>query len=97
VFITAPTDHEAGSEPSYLTARHLKDLSSLVPLHESYAQATREVAASSGAWLCDAASTIARLGRVKRRYFRRDGIHFTEAGDVYMGDLVAGCIEAALR
>jgi lysophospholipase L1-like esterase len=97
VFITAPTDHEAGFEPSYLKARHLKDLSSLVPLHESYAQATREVAASSGAWLCDAASTIARLGRVKRRYFRRDGIHFTEAGDVYMGDLVAGCIEAALR
>jgi lysophospholipase L1-like esterase len=97
VFITAPTDHEAGSEPSYLTARHLKDLSSLVPLHESYAQATRDVAASSGAWLCDAASTIAGLGRVKRRYFRRDGIHFTEAGNVYMGDLVAGCIEAALR
>jgi lysophospholipase L1-like esterase len=97
VFITAPTDHEAGHEPSYLRARHLQDLSRLVPLHETYAQATREVAASSGAYLCDAAATIARLGRVKRRYFRRDGIHFTAAGNAYMGDLVAGCIEAALR
>jgi lysophospholipase L1-like esterase len=97
VFITAPTDHEAGHEPSYLKARHLHDLSTLVPLHEAYIQATREVAASSGASLCDAASTIARLGRVKRRYFRRDGIHFTEPGDVYMSRLVSGCIQATLR
>ncbi len=97
VFITAPTDHESGHEPSYLKARHLQDLSRLVPLHQSYVQATRDVAALSGASLCDAASAMASLGRASRRYFRGDGIHFNDAGDEYMGNLVAGCIEAALR
>ena len=97
VFITAPTDHEAGHEPEYLKARHLHDLSTLVPLHESYVQATRDMAASTGASLCDAAAAVAQLGPAKRRYFRADGIHFNEAGDVYMGDLVADCITAALR
>ncbi len=33
VLVTAPTDHEAGAEPDYLRARHLRELTDLVPLH----------------------------------------------------------------
>jgi lysophospholipase L1-like esterase len=97
VFITAPTDHETGHEPEYLRPRFLHDLSTLVPLHESYVQATRDMAALTSASLCDASTTVAQLGPAKRRYFRPDGIHFNEAGDGYMADLVADCIKAALR
>ncbi len=96
VLVTAPTDHEAGHEPPHLVARHLKDLTSLVPLHQRYVEATREVAAGSHSTLCDAASAIAADPR-RREYFRRDGIHFVDAGDRVMAQLIADCIERAVR
>jgi lysophospholipase L1-like esterase len=96
VFVTAPTSHEAGHEPEYLRARHLRNLTRLVSLHQSYVQATREVAAAERAALCDAASAIEQRGD-GRRFFRNDGIHFNGEGDVFMGDFVAGCIQSALH
>ncbi|PYR60370.1 MAG: hypothetical protein DMF85_05240 [Acidobacteria bacterium] len=96
VLITAPSDHERGREPRYLEARHLKQLSTLVPLHEAYVQATRDVAAETHATLCDAAATIAADPR-RRAYFRHDGIHFVDAGDRLMSQLVAACIERAVH
>lgn len=96
VLITAPTDHEPGHEPAYLRARHLRELTQLVPLHAAYVQATRVVAGQTGAALCDAAATMEQLGGGRRRYFRPDGIHFNEAGDVFMGDFVASCIASAI-
>jgi lysophospholipase L1-like esterase len=92
VLVTAPTDHEAGHEPSYLQARHLRHLSTLVPLHRSYVQATREAAATTGATLCDAAAAIEASGPQRRSYFRRDGIHFSAQGDRFMAALVADCL-----
>jgi lysophospholipase L1-like esterase len=96
VLITAPTDHVAGAEPEYLHARHLHQLSQLIPLHASYVQATRDVARATGASLCDAAAAMATLAN-RRLYFRPDGIHFNEWGDTFMGDFVAGCIESAIH
>jgi len=97
MLITAPTSHEAGHEPAYLRARHLHDLSQLVPLHARYVDAARAAAAASGAALCDLAEAMARLGPARRRYFHSDGIHFNAAGDLFVGDFVAGCIAANLR
>ncbi|MEP6593317.1 MAG: hypothetical protein ABJC51_06470, partial [Acidobacteriota bacterium] len=47
VLITAPSGHEPGHEPAYLQARHLRRLATLVPLHRSYVEATRQVAAGT--------------------------------------------------
>jgi len=85
-----------GAEPAYLRARHLRELTDLVPLHASYVQATREVALADHATLCDAAAEMDKLGRARRPFFRADGIHFMPPGDRFMGDLVSNCIRTAL-
>lgn len=95
VLITAPTSHEAGHEPEYLRARHLRQLTALVPLHREYVEETRRVARESGAALCDAAAAVEAQGATGRRLFRSDGIHFNEAGDSFMASLVADCVAAA--
>lgn len=96
VFITAPTSHVLGAEPDF-TARHLHHLSMLVPLHQAYVQATRDVAAITGASLCDAADAMEKLGANRRFYFFSDGVHFNAQGDTFMGDFVAGCIASAVK
>lgn len=95
VLITAPTSHEAGGEPEYLRARHLRQLSSLVPIHRAYVEMTRRVARETGASLCDAAAAVEAQGPARRRLFRSDGIHFNEAGDDFMAGIVADCVAAA--
>lgn len=97
VLVTAPSGHEPGHEPGYLRARHLRRLDTLVPLHRSYVEATRQVAAGTGATLCDAAAQASSAGLDRGRYFRSDGIHFTEAGDAFMADVVSACIAQAAQ
>lgn len=92
VLVTAPSDHEPGHEPAYLQTRHLKHLTTLVPLHASYVEATREAAAAAGATLCDAAALVNETGDRRRTFFRHDGIHFTPTGDRFMADTVAACV-----
>ena len=80
--------------------RHLRQLDRLVPLHQAYARATREVAGTTEATLCDVADAAARMApRVRRSLFRPDSIHFSAAGDRVIGELVARCIrpDAHLR
>lgn len=95
IFVTAPSSHVSGREPRSLAARHLPRLDDLVPLHQAYVEATRHAARSSGAALCDAAAAFAALPR-PRGYFRTDGIHLSDAGDLHMADLLARCIEEAI-
>jgi lysophospholipase L1-like esterase len=92
VFITAPSNHVAGHEPAYLARRHVRTLAELVPLHDEYTQATRAVAQSTGASLCDAAAAFAALPQPPDRYFQRDGIHLTEEGDEQMARVVSECL-----
>jgi lysophospholipase L1-like esterase len=92
VFITAPSNHVAGHEPEYLAKRHVRALSELVPLHAAYVQATRDAAASAGAPVCDAAAAFAALPPPRDQYFQKDGIHFTQAGDVEMAKIVSDCL-----
>jgi lysophospholipase L1-like esterase len=92
VLVTAPSAHQAGHEPSYLQVRHLKHLTTLVPLHASYVQATRDVAVATGAGLCDAAAAANEMGERRRTLFRHDGIHFTDAGDRFMAATISPCM-----
>ena len=97
VLVTAPANHQPGAEPEYLRPRHLRHLERLVPLHRAYVSVTREVAATTGATVCDVADAFARMTpTIRRRLFRADGIHFSAAGDRVVGELVARCIEPSL-
>jgi lysophospholipase L1-like esterase len=95
VLITAGENHVAGHEPEYLRLRHLRHLEDLIPVHQTYVEATRRAAASSGAILCDAAAHFAAMPDQRRLFFRRDGIHLTDQGDRELARLVATCIERA--
>jgi lysophospholipase L1-like esterase len=81
-----------GHEPQYLLKRHLRSLDELVPLHTEYVGLTRDAAAASGARLCDAAAAFAALPAPHDRYFQKDGIHLTEAGDAEMARVLSGCL-----
>jgi lysophospholipase L1-like esterase len=96
LLITAPSNHVKGSEPSYLATRHVRTLSELVPLHQAYVKATRDVAVREGATLCDAAAAFETFSPPRDQYFIRDGIHLSEAGNEQMARLVAECIERAV-
>ena len=52
VVLTAPSGHVPGAEPAYLARQHVADLGKLIPLHQQYVQATRDVSGESGAALC---------------------------------------------
>jgi lysophospholipase L1-like esterase len=89
VLITAPTTHEAGKEPAYLTERHLNRLSDLVPLHTSYVDAVRKVARERDVPLCDLVAAFDALPREEvASYIKEDGIHFTPEGGAKIGALL---------
>ena len=94
VLITAASAHVPGEEPEQLTERWLRDLSELVPLHQSYVAAVREVAAAADADLCDAEAELSSLPRAELgRLFRDDGIHLTEEGDRRLAEILYDCFE----
>ena len=95
VLVTAASNHTPGAEPEYLRKRHLRRLQDLVPVHQAYIDATKRAAREAGAVLCDAAAHFAALPGAHGRYFRRDGIHLTDAGDQELARLLVGCIEEA--
>jgi len=92
VFVTAPSNHVQGHEPEYLARRHVRSLAEVVPLHAQYVAMTREAAAASGAHLCDAAAAFAALPEPHDRYFQKDGIHLTDAGDAEMARVLSACL-----
>lgn len=83
VLLTAPTSIQPGREPAHLATRWLEDLTELLPLHDSYNDVVREVAAAEDVPLCDLAAVFARLPTrdLVRVHFKNDGIHTREAGD----------------
>ena len=81
-----------GHEPQYLAKRHVRSLADVVPLHTQYVGMTRQAAAASGAFLCDAAAAFAALPEPHDRYFHTDGIHLTDAGNAEMARVLSGCL-----
>jgi lysophospholipase L1-like esterase len=81
VLLTAPSSHRRGEEPAYLAVDWLTDLSSLVPLHESYVAAVRDVAHDNEVHLLDLHRLFRDLPEEElRESFYEDGIHLTEKG-----------------
>jgi lysophospholipase L1-like esterase len=97
LFITAASNHVEGHEPQYLARRHLRRLAELVPLHKAYVEATRRVAKEVDAPLCDAAAAFAALPAPHDRFFQKDGIHLTDAGNEELANLVSHCILQAVH
>lgn len=94
VLITAASNHAEGREPPELAERWLRDLSELVPLHQSYVAAVREVAAEDEVDLCDAAARFAQWPHDELDLlFQDDGIHLTAAGDRRLAEFLYGCFE----
>lgn len=94
VLVTAPSSHRQGREPEYLRGTWLRRLKELVPLHRSYVEQVRAVAAERRAELCDLAADFAALpARERQASFLKDGIHFTRRGAQRAADFLAGCLE----
>ena len=94
MLITAATSHRRGEEPAELALRWLRDLSELVPLHDSYVAAVRRVAETEGAALCDTAARFASLPREEVQHaFMADGIHLTNEGDRRLAEMLYQCLE----
>lgn len=93
LLLTAPSGHRRGEEPPDLGRRWLRDVSELVPLHERYVEATREVASATGAPLCDLAARAAALSWPEREaLFTGDGIHLSEAGEIRVARWLDECL-----
>lgn len=92
ILLTAPSSHTEGKEPPYLSERFLADLSQLVPLHQSYVSVVREVANEYDAPLCDLAEKFDNIPN-REEYFKFDGIHFNEQGDIQIAALLYECLQ----
>ena len=94
VLLTAPTPIERGAEPAYLSERWLHDLDSLVPLHESYVAAVREVGEREGATVCDLHADFLELLQQspEQAYFMADAIHFEPIGSRVAAGLIYECL-----
>jgi lysophospholipase L1-like esterase len=94
LLFTAPSNHVPGREPKGLEERWLLDRGALIPLHRSYVEATRAVAAAEHAPLCDLEAEFGALTQDERdRLFLSDGIHFQPEGDARLAEMVDGCLE----
>lgn len=98
IFVTAGTSYEKGKEPEYLKDRFIDNLDDLIPLHNSYIQATRSAAQSAQALVCDFASEVADWSKKeKKARFVEDGIHHTELGTDELASIVSKCVLQVLH
>ncbi len=90
ILLTPASSHVIGEEPEYLTDRWLSDLSQLVPLHERYVEAVREVAREqSGVELIDLYEMIRGFPQQDwHRLIGEDGIHLTAEGSNFVGTAI---------
>ncbi|MFC1735929.1 SGNH/GDSL hydrolase family protein [Candidatus Hydrogenedentota bacterium] len=90
VLLTAPTSAEKGKEPPALAKRWLRDISELIPLHESYASVVREIAEEEDVILCDLLKEFEQLPRDKvvEQYFFKDAVHCTDEGDKKLAEFL---------
>jgi lysophospholipase L1-like esterase len=96
VLLTAPSSHVPGWEPKDLQGAWLKRLSDLVPLHQSYVAAVRDVARQDGVVLCDLAKDFESIPPGARHAcFLKDGIHFTRRGTKRAAAFLTDCLESS--
>ena len=89
ILLTAPSAHRKGKEPRYLLKGWLNDLDDLIPLHQQYVQAVRNVASQQQAPLIDLYSEFNRLPQKDLdKLFKRDGIHLRKKGDEKIAEMI---------
>ncbi len=89
ILLTAPSSHKKGKEPAYLTRRWLNDLHELVPLHQKYVQAVRDIASEEHVPLIDLYAEFDLLPQKDlKELFRKDGIHLTEEGNRKIAEFI---------
>ncbi len=91
ILLTAPSSHKRGNEPPYLAQRWLNDLQELVPLHESYVQAIRDIASREHVPLIDLYAKFSQLStRVVEpgQFFQYGGIHLTDEGNLEIARII---------
>ena len=96
VLLTAPSGHPSGEVIAALEKRWLRDRADLVPLHQSYVEAVRQVAADTAdeARLCDLSARSEELSREGRKaLFTADGIHLSDRGDQAVARWLFECFE----
>ncbi|MDA8019596.1 MAG: GDSL-type esterase/lipase family protein [Thermoanaerobaculia bacterium] len=96
VLLTAPAGHRSGDELPGLENRWLRDRADLVPLHQAYAQAVRDVAQAEGerTRLCDLAARAEDFPWDRRKaLFTGDGIHLSDVGDQTVARWLFECFE----
>jgi lysophospholipase L1-like esterase len=92
IFVTAPTSHYALGVPPYLLLLHfVESAESAIKLHRAYNDVVRRVAKRTMSVLLDLESE-AEAERDVGKLFTGDGIHFTDAGNEWIGKHVADCI-----
>lgn len=99
ILLTAPSSHRRGKEPRYLARRWLNDLSDLIPLHQQYVQAVRNVASQQQAPLIDLYLEFNRLPQEDvDRSFMKDGIHLTKEGNEKIAEIIyASLVDTGLH
>ncbi|MEL7061683.1 MAG: GDSL-type esterase/lipase family protein [Acidobacteriota bacterium] len=96
MILTAPTSHRPGHVRESLEGRFVRDLDEVIPLHRSYADAARQVAAEEDVPLCDLLARFDALPVEERdRSFQRDGIHATPLGDQRIAAMLDRCFADA--
>jgi lysophospholipase L1-like esterase len=89
ILITAPTSHQIGKEPTHLDDRWLDDLDELVPLHNKYVQAVRDVSSEDDVPMIDLYTEFHRLPEEDlNKYFLADGIHLNKEGNKKIGEFI---------
>ena len=89
ILLTAPSSLRRGKEPPALTRRWLNDLRDLIPLHQHYVQAVRNVASQQQAPFIDLYSEFNRLPQKDLdKLFKRDGIHLRKKGDEKIAEMI---------
>ncbi len=94
MLLTAPSSHEMGNEPEHLGTRWLREVDDLVPMHQSYVEAVRDVAAVEQVPLCDLEARFNALGQAKEEeLFMEDGIHLNPEGDTQIAAFLDECLQ----
>ena len=89
ILLTAPTSIRRGQEPDYLSERWLTNLDDLVPLHQRYVQAVRDVAAEEDAPLVDLHQEFNQLSQQElKQIVQSDGVHLTAEGHRKVAELI---------
>ena len=91
-YFTAPHAFDQGIPPYLLHSGEISDANSLIPLHQSYNQTVRDVAAARGVPLIDLAAEMDRMN--KRDLFLDDRIHLSRVGRFYVTKRIIETLQA---